>query len=237
MVSKDDHKALQGGGGSGEQGEDEWDTAWDDPEEKQEPAAQPHNASAVAAEDDEGSAWDTDDMDDKHSGDGMAADDEGDAWGWNDDERNPSSPVATKKPPPQPTPSTEGNTTRPTQPKEREMTLRETVTVTSIPDGVLATIQQIISDAQTLAAPSASHSPIAPAATALYTIPTLALAIYRATAPTAYTTKLPAGNLLIYNDASHLASLLREWQASQPPASRLRLDNDVAALETFAKRA
>ncbi|KAK0942713.1 ribosome biogenesis protein ytm1 [Friedmanniomyces endolithicus] len=237
MVSKDDHKALQGGGGSGEQGEDEWDTAWDDPEEKQEPAAQPHNASAVAAEDDEGSAWDTDDMDDKHSGDGMAADDEGDAWGWNDDERKPSSPVTTKKPPPQPTPSTEGNTTRPTQPKEREMTLRETFTVTSIPDGVLATIQQIISDAQTLAAPSASHSPIAPAATALYTIPTLALAIYRATAPTAYTTKLPAGNLLIYNDASHLASLLREWQASQPPASRLRLDNDVAALETFAKRA
>ncbi|KAK0894122.1 ribosome biogenesis protein ytm1 [Friedmanniomyces endolithicus] len=237
MVSKDDHQALQGGGGGGEEGGDEWDTVWDEPEENKEPAAQPHSAGAAAAEDDEGSAWDTDDMDDKNSGDGMVAEDGGDAWGWKDDERESSSPVATKKPPPQPTASTEANTARPTQPKEREMTLRETFTVTSIPEGVLTIIQRIISDAQTLATPSAAHSPIAPAATGLYTIPTLALAIYRATAPTAYTTKLPTGNLLIYNDASHLASLLREWQASQPPASRLRLDNDVLALETFAKRA
>ena len=116
------------------------------------------------------------------------------------------------------------------------MTLRETFMVTAVPDGVLELIQQIIHDAQTLANPAYHDSPIAPAATALYTIPTLALAIYRATAPTAYS-RLPTGNMLVYNDASHLASKLRDWQASEPPQSRLRLDNDVKALETFAKRA
>ncbi|TKA79790.1 hypothetical protein B0A55_03302 [Friedmanniomyces simplex] len=238
MVSKGDHQALQGGGG-GEEGEDEWDTAWDEPEEEQKSATQPAQQSsrASAAEDDEGSAWDTDDLDEKRSGDGTNGDEEGDAWGWGDEAQTPASPVATKKTPPHPAPSAKSNNDRAAQPKEREMTLRETFTVTSVPDGVLAIIQQIISNAQTLSGPSAANSPIAPAATGLYTIPTLALAIYRATAPTAYTTKLPTGNLLIYNDASHLASLLREWQASQPPASRLRLDNDVKALETFAKRA
>ena len=235
MVSKDDHQALQG---VAEEGEDEWDTAWDEPEEE------PQSAKAVAekletvpsANDDEGSAWDTEDMFDQRSGDGTTASDEGDAWGWGDDQQQQQaqSPVATKKVEPPPAANKGGDRSAPL--KEREMTLRETFTVTAVPDGVLGTIQQIISDAQTLAGPAYSSSPIAPAATGLYTIPTLALAIYRATAPTAYT-KLPTGNILIYNDASHLAAKLREWQAAEPPASRLRLDNDVKALETFARRA
>ena len=43
--------------------------------------------------------------------------------------------------------------------------------------------------------------------------------------------------MLIYNDASRLADQLREWQSSAPPGSRLKVDNDVNALQTFAKRA
>jgi protein transport protein DSL1/ZW10 len=235
MVSKDDHQVLQGGSG-GENGDDEWDTAWDEPEED----AQPEHTTAanepVADNDDDGSAWDTEDMDDKPSGSDGAGDDEGDAWGWGDDDQQqkPASAVASKKA--QPATEKNVNGDRSIQPQEREMTLRETFTVTAVPDGVLAIIQQIIADAQTLAGPSYANSPIAPAATALYTIPTLALAIYRATAPTAYS-KLATGNMLIYNDASHLASKLRDWQANEPPASRLRLDNDVKALESFAKKA
>ena len=245
MVSKDDEQALVGGGdgGTGEGGEDEWDTAWDEPEdekkltETQQPPSAP--AATLPQEEDEGSAWDTEDMDESKPTSHDGGDDEGDAWGWGDEEQKPSeSPVAIKQQQQQPPPRINGDHPPVQQPAERdrEMTLRETFTVTSIPDGILEILQQTISDAQTLAGPDYSSSPIAPAATALYTLPTLALAIYRATAPTAYT-KSPTGNMLIYNDASHLSSRLREWQSNQPPASRLRLDADVKALETFAKRA
>jgi len=234
MVSKDDHQAL-GGGGGGE--DDDWDAAWDEPEEEKaaeaETASAPAPAATTAAEDDDdGSAWDTEDADAKLSNEDNA-DDEGDAWGWGDGDNKPPTPVATKHREPA-APKTNGDP--PTKPSEREMTLRETFTVTSVPDGILEVLQQIITDAQTLVGSEYASSPIAPAATGLYTLPTLALAIYRATAPTAYA-KLPTGNMLIYNDASHLSSQLRSWQANQPPASRLRLDADVKALETFAKRA
>lgn len=43
--------------------------------------------------------------------------------------------------------------------------------------------------------------------------------------------------MLIYNDASRLSDQLRAWQATKPPASRLRLDNDAKALDNTAKRA
>jgi protein transport protein DSL1/ZW10 len=43
--------------------------------------------------------------------------------------------------------------------------------------------------------------------------------------------------MLIYNDTGRLSDQLRAWQAAQPPASRLRLDNDVKALDQFAKKA
>ncbi|KAK5123888.1 hypothetical protein LTR85_002084 [Meristemomyces frigidus] len=238
MVSKDDHAALAGDSAGAE---DDWDGAWEEPEEEK-PAAEGRQDSRAAAgtsggeEDDESSAWDTDDNDDKPAE--QAGDDEGDAWGWGDEDKS-ASPVATRQQQQQ-APSARVNGTEPNPakpPAEREMTLRETFTVTTIPDGILTILQRIISDAQTLAGPSYARSPIAPAATALYTLPTLALAIYRATAPTAYTTRLATGNMLIYNDASHLSSLLRSWQEEVPPASRLRLDSDVQALETFAKRA
>ncbi|KAK3072531.1 ribosome biogenesis protein ytm1 [Teratosphaeriaceae sp. CCFEE 6253] len=232
MVNKDDHQVLQGGGGE-KGGEEDWDSAWDEPEEEARAAKPPsvRRESAPKADDDEGSAWDTEDMDDQGSGDGKTGSDEGDGWGWGDERDKPPSPVANKKAQKAP-----ARIAPAAQPKERQMTLRETFTVTAVPNGVLQIIQHIIADAKTLSGPTYASSPIAPAATGLYTIPTLALAIYRATAPTAYT-KLPTGNMLIYNDASHLASRLREWQAAEPPASRLRLDNDVKALETFARRA
>ncbi|KAK4546213.1 hypothetical protein LTR36_002350 [Oleoguttula mirabilis] len=247
MVAREDHAAL-GGGAIEEGGEEEWDSAWEEPaeEEKEIPVEGRHGSSIVAAadgaeEDDESSAWDTNDPDDKPANEAAGDEEgEGDAWGWGDDEKAAASPVATK-PTSQSSSAKPNGTTptpTPTKPAEREMTLRETFTVTAIPSGILTIIQTLIADAQTLAGSAYASSPIAPAATGLYTLPTLALAIYRATALTAYTTKLAAtGNMLIYNDASHLSSLLRDWQNGEPEKSRLRLDGDVKALETFAKRA
>lgn len=231
MVGKGD--ALAGGDGA----EDEWDSAWDEEEAsgETETAKAPQPA---ADDDDEASAWDTDAAEEvKPAAEGSGgAGNEEDAWGWGDDEgpnqQQPPSPVVSKKQQPTPT----NGDRQAVKPVEREMTLRETFTVTAVPEGILAIIKETIADAQTLAGPAYAESPIAPAATGLYTLPTLALAIYRATAPTAYS-KLPSGNMLIYNDASHLASQLLEWQTAQPPASRLRLDNDVKSLEAFARKA
>lgn len=209
--------------------DDDWDTAWDEPEELAETV--PKKEEPAEDDDDDGSAWDMEDLDDEKK-----TDDDGgeDAWGWGDEEgsQKASSPVAAKKEPVK----ADGESKTSAKPAEQEMTLRETYTVTSIPDGILETIQQVISDAESLAGPEFASSPVTPAAAGLYSLPTLALAIYRATASTAYT-KLATGNMLIYNDASRLSDQLRAWQASQPPASRLRLDNDAKALDQFAKRA
>jgi centromere/kinetochore protein ZW10 len=229
MVAKED--AINDGG------EDEWDTAWDEPEPELSSPQKAPPPVQNADEDDDASAWEADFQDETPKPDGG---DEEDAWGWGDgdDTKVPKSgsPEVTSKD------AWRFNTTesvvsdQPADRAEREVTLREKFTVTAVPDGIQDLIQQVIQDAETLAGPEYSSSPIAPAANALYTLPTLALAIYRATATTAYA-KLPTGNMLIYNDSSRLADCLRAWQATQPPASRLRLDNDVAALEAFAKKA
>ena len=231
MVSREDAGLV---GSGGDEGEDEWDTAWDDAEEEPGAAAQLKQEDPLN-EDDDASAWDVDDDTSEDKSNNVEGED--DAWGWGDEENKTPSPVANRKAPP---PSQSGLSTNrpngqsPTQ--GQEMTLRETFTVTAIPEGILTILQATISDAQTLSGPDFSTSPIASVASALYTLPTLALAIYRATAPTAYN-KLDVGNMLIYNDASRLADQLRGWQAAQPAASRLRVDKDVSALETFAKRA
>lgn len=232
MVSQDDE--MLGGGQQG--GEDDWDTAWDEPDDGSVRGSEKKSTKAED-DDDDASAWDIDDEEvDKQDKTPNGEGGEEDAWGWGDGDEDagtkPSSPIATKR---QPQTSSKPNGS--TAPKEQELTLRETFTTTHVPDGILSILQTLISDAETLATdPSLSTSPITPAASALYTLPTLALAMYRATAPTAYS-RLETGNMLIYNDASHLAAQLRDWQASQPPASRLRLDKDADALDAFAKRA
>ncbi|OQO07641.1 hypothetical protein B0A48_07338 [Cryoendolithus antarcticus] len=226
MVGRDDALAASGNGG-----DDDWDSAWEEPSagSPERTAVAPASAAApnqAPIEDDEASAWDTDDLDDK-------ADETGEeAWGWGDGEdanKHPS-PVATRTTPAQ------TNGIAPSQPQQREVTLRESYTTTAVPATLLSQIQVVIKDAQTLFGPEYTESPIAPAAQGLYTLPTLALAIYRATAPTAYA-KIPVGNMLIYNDATCLSASLLAWQANTPPSSRLRLEADTNALETFAKRA
>lgn len=90
---------------------------------------------------------------------------------------------------------------------------------------------------------------IAQAATGLYTVPTLLLAMYRATAATCYE-KDVAGNMLMYNDCTRLAERLRAYladlahgeqhsdlPASQRASSRLRLDADLKGLDAFGRRA
>ncbi|THV98309.1 hypothetical protein D6D27_01608 [Aureobasidium pullulans] len=254
-VSKGD--AIMGGNDV-DDADDAWAADWeeDTPEPKAASTEQPATTTNDDHDDDDdASAWDMDDNDTNvASGTSAPAangeeDDAADAWGWGDDETateeapKPTSPKKTTKShgPPAAEKSTPSG--------DRELTLRETYTVTAVPDGILEIVMKVVSDAETLTDPSYSGSPIGPAASALYTLPTFILAIYRATASTAYS-KLDTGNMLIYNDASRLADQIRTFVARQAekdatstlpshlrPSSRLRLDNDIKALETFAKRA
>ncbi len=233
VVSKHD-MGLEDAAAAGKNDDDEWDAAWDEPEESTPAAAPQQNPPAdTNDDDDEASAWNIDEDDPLSKEDDAGANDEGDAWGWGDEDQKSASPRITAKQ------QKSASTTQPNGERndQQELTLRETFLVTAIPDGILRILQQTITDAQTLAGPRYADSPLSPASAALYTIPTLALAIYRATAPTAYTKVDGLGSMLIYNDASRLADQLHAWQADQPAQSRLKVDNDVAALHSFAKRA
>ncbi|KAI4724739.1 hypothetical protein E4T49_07497 [Aureobasidium sp. EXF-10728] len=251
-VSKGD--AIMGGTDV-DDADDAWAADWEEdaPETNEVETKKPE--PSTNDDDDDASAWDMDEEDVDVPADSAAPeaiggeieeDDAADAWGWGDDEQvtdettKPESPKKAAKPP---------TTNQTTASGDRELTLRETYTVTAVPDGMLEIIMQVVSDAETLTDPSYSGSPIGPAASALYTLPTFVLAMYRATASTAYG-KLDSGNMLIYNDASRLADQIRSFVNKQAekdatstlvmhlrPSSRLRLDNDIKALETFAKRA
>jgi centromere/kinetochore protein ZW10 len=237
-----------------DEADDAWAADWEEDTPSTKEADIKESEPATNDDDDDASAWDMEEdvADDRAKPSAPAAggedeeDDAADAWGWGDDEQTtddtskPDSPEKTKK---------AQKTGQATSSGDRELTLRETYTVTAVPDGMLEIVMQVVSDAETLTDPSYSGSPIGPAASALYTLPTFILAIYRATASTAYG-KLDSGNMLIYNDASRLADQIRSFVNKQAekdaastlpahlrPSSRLRLDNDIKALETFAKRA
>lgn len=244
-VVKREDPVLEGTGGGVE--EDEWDSAWDEPDDEK-----TATKSDVAAknqvtndDDDEDSntwgAWGAEDDEPPNQDESTAqneAEDENEDWGAWDDESSskPPSPITKRTDQPK---KVNGNPSQPTG--DQHLTLRETLTTTTIPSTLLTLLQNTISTAETLSSPTGPHatSPLAPAAIELFRLPTLALAIYRATAPTAYS-KLDdgVGNMLIYNDALHLSDLLRSWSNSRPAESgRLRLDADLVALEGLAKRA
>jgi centromere/kinetochore protein ZW10 len=220
------------------EGGDEWD-AWDEAAEETADAATAKASSADApatnaGEDDDFSAWDAEDTEDNKTKDDDEGDD-GEAWGWEDGQggtdKPSGSPKTLKK-----QPSRLSTKAKHAKPTEREITLKETYQITAVPSGIIRLIQQVINDAQILSQQSHADSPITPAATGLYSLPTLAFAIYRATATTAYA-NLPSGSIQIYNDATHLASQLQDLQNAQPPTSRLRLTADISTLHTFARRA
>ncbi|KAF1954011.1 WD40 repeat-like protein [Byssothecium circinans] len=132
-----------------------------------------------------------------------------------------------------------------------EITLRETYTVTAIPDSIIEIILQVVTDVGTLNSSELVSSAIAPASGGLYAIPSLLLAMYRATAATHYSRDV-AANMLIYNDCTRLSDRLRiflQEQAEKDSTSQLpqllrssvrlkpRLEEDIKAIEGFGKRA
>ncbi|OJD31106.1 rzz complex subunit zw10 [Diplodia corticola] len=259
MVSRDDAIMAAEAGEEAEEGWDAWDN--DDGEKPLEPAGtKAEKQETVEEEDMDADAWG---LDDDAEGDnateaksekgskGNPEEEDTDAWGWGDDEEAGEAGAAddqkggaTREQPSKPNGRTERSA-----PQERELTLREKYVVTGIPDAIMEVITQVVADAQALAQSKFSDSPIAPAGVGLYSIPTLILAMYRATAPVYYANDA-AGNMLAYNDSTRLVDEARGFLVKQAridgssdvphsskPSSRLRLDADLKAIESFSKRA
>jgi centromere/kinetochore protein ZW10 len=162
-----------------------------------------------------------------------AEDDPSEAWGWadegNDEEaEHPPSAQAAVRP----------------EPQTRELVLKETYSISSLPQAVLDLIFAIVEDGAALTQESYASSPVASQAAGLFSLPTLTLAMFRAVAPYYYAPGV-GGNMYLYNDSSYLAERLSEfaaaWKQRQDITPRaqnmLRLDNDVKSLQNFANRA
>ncbi|KAH6845410.1 hypothetical protein B0I37DRAFT_406934 [Chaetomium sp. MPI-CAGE-AT-0009] len=158
--------------------------------------------------------------------------DPSEAWGWGDegnvgeteDSKNPTAPRS--------------------EPETREMVLKETYSISSLPQPVLDLVFGIVEDGATLTHDSYANSPVATQAAGLFSLPTLVLAIFRAVSPHYYAPDI-GGNMYLYNDAAYLAEQLSEfattWKTRNDISTRaqnmLRLDNDIKSLQSFANRA
>lgn len=153
MVSRSEGKELAATGTTTEDDQD-W-SAWDDDETQQpaEPSDDSHRAaqtSSAPAEDDGIDAWGWGEEDDTQEvpaaeEDGPRAVEEAeageDAWGWGDEEAQETEPEPTKP---------VAKITAPGTQQTREMTLKETYNISSMPDPVLQLIFAILEDGATL---------------------------------------------------------------------------------------
>ncbi|PSN60397.1 hypothetical protein BS50DRAFT_535887 [Corynespora cassiicola Philippines] len=240
--------------GQEEQDED-WGAEWGDEEQKEEraegaaqaPDVEEEDMSAWGMDDDEETQEDTHDKPKAEEKTEAAEEEDVEAWGWGDDDDAKPGPQAEALSKPSAPSKANG------EPKqsEKEVTLRETYTVTAIPDSLLEIILQVVTDVGTLNSPDLVKSAIAPSSGGLYAIPSLLLAMYRATAATHYSKDI-AGNMLIYNDCTRLSDRLRNFLQEQTesdkssglpqhlrPSTRLKatLENDIKSIDGFGKRA
>ncbi|RYO22922.1 hypothetical protein AA0111_g9177 [Alternaria arborescens] len=239
---------------AGDEQEDDWAADWDEEGEVTEEKKQ-----TVEDEEEDMSAWGEDDdvvddeLKEQETKEKPADAEDADDWGADWDDETDIKPAASPKPartiPEQP--KTNGKPASQKQPANQEVTLRETYTVTAIPDAIMEIILQVIAEVDTLNSPEIVKSAIAPASGGLYAIPSLLLAMYRATAVMHYS-KDVASNMLIYNDCQRLSDRLRLFLQDQAekdqtsalpqhlqPSKRLKpmLESDIKSVDGFGKRA
>ncbi|OOQ83253.1 putative centromere/kinetochore protein zw10 [Penicillium brasilianum] len=214
---------------------DDWDANWDD--DKEEESTEGPAMVAHPEEDEDVSAWGLDEDAEEEpkpdaavpSGDDDADDD---AWGWGEDEGEEAQSNH-KKPLQADTAANAGQGGKAAQSSApREMTLKEVYTVTDIPDSILDIVRQQIHDSKNISEPPHSTSRVASSGAGLLALPTLILAMFKATSTPFYSLKLGSGQMYLYNDSLYLASQIRELMEEHGLS---RLSSDVEALEKFGK--
>ncbi|KAF4990395.1 hypothetical protein FGRMN_8530 [Fusarium graminum] len=220
----------------------DWGDAWaednDQPKDQGVPATKGPD-SCKAVEDDGADAWGWDEEDatmeakDKKQDPRDEEDDSAAAWGWGDDEGAQESTQTTAA----------KSKTPEAQNETRELVLKETYSISSMPEPVLDLIYAILEDGAALTRDDVEYAPVAATAPGLFGLPTFALALFRAISPYYYSLT-EGGNMYLYNDAMYLAEKLSEfadgWKKREEltPRARnmLRLGNDVKSLQGFANR-
>jgi centromere/kinetochore protein ZW10 len=136
--------------------DDDWGAAWDDDgdqpgDQAGEPEQANNNEEAAGVEEDAADAWgwgeeggetqEATKTQPKQQINADADDDAGDAWGWGDEDAPQDQPDrnAARRP-----------STAPAAPEQREMTLKETYNISSMPEPVLQLIFAILEDGATL---------------------------------------------------------------------------------------
>jgi centromere/kinetochore protein ZW10 len=236
--------------------ENDWGAEWGDEDE---PAKDGEGSAPQDVEEEDLSAWGIDDdepvdtakpeskTEEKKPADDEDAEDWGNDWGDDDDNKSVPSPKAHIKSPPRKTTGQSGSQ-KPVA--EQHVTLKETYTVTAIPDSIIDIILQVVADVEILNSSELVKSAISPASGGLFAIPSLLLAMYRATASVHYS-KDVAGNMLVYNDCERLSDRLRifiQEQAEKDQASTLpqllrpsvrltpKLEADIKTIDGFSRR-
>ncbi|KAH6643252.1 hypothetical protein BKA67DRAFT_632655 [Truncatella angustata] len=256
-VSRSEGAELAASGAPAAADDEDWGAAWDDSgHHAHQQGAEQNGAvdatrttNAPTSEDDGSDAWgawgEDDATGEQPAGTSTTAaaaqpvqdDDGADDWGaWGDD-------AAADEPLTLPSPQ-QTRTTRPAEQQTREMTLRETYKISSMPEPVLALISAILEDGAFLV--HSEGNPVATAAAGLFGLPTFILAMFRAISPHYYALDTSGGgNMFLYNDATYLserlADLAASWKGRHDLTTRavnmLRLDNDIKTLKAFAARA
>ena len=213
---------------------DDWNTDWNDDKETGE------QSTTLQPEEDDVSAWDSDAEPDQHriagrtdsASDGQD-DESAEAWGWdeesphrNQDDTSASNNAPVKKPP--------GSGINGDVPQGRQVTLKELYTITDIPDHILDIISKDVQEATDIKDPKYSTLANVSPSSGLLALPTFVLAMFRATAPSYYTSSLSNGNMHLYNDCMYITEKLRD-ASSAPELAQIRSDCD--SLEKFAKTA
>ncbi|KAJ5787159.1 hypothetical protein N7457_002149 [Penicillium paradoxum] len=216
---------------------DDWDADWG--HDKEDDA--PEKSTKPEEEEEDVSAWGLDD-DDTHETPGqtkqdepssMEDDDADDAWGWGDDDEDdqkvdsqPAHSQTTAQKKPDDVKSLVGSAS------PKEVTLKEVFTITDIPESVLRVVQQQINDSKDISQPIHANSRVASSGAGLLALPTLILAMFKATSSTFYSLKLNSGQMYLYNDSLYLADEIRKLVEEHELS---RLQPDVEALEKFGK--
>ncbi|KAJ9606111.1 ribosome biogenesis protein ytm1 [Cladophialophora chaetospira] len=209
---------------------DDWDSNWDeDARDISHPEAT-HKTVDSAEDDTDGWGFDDEDkaeqrLDSKNGSEADPEDeDAGDAWGWGDE-----SPTATKKTQPKAL-----NGAKRPQEVEQEVTLTELYSISEIPDHLIETIGRDLTDAHTLQETQHKSLDSASASRGLLALPTLALAMFRATAPSYYGASPSLTDIHRYNDSLYIAERLRDMNTAQNMPT---VEPDAKAMEKFAKMA
>ncbi|KAK7432380.1 ribosome biogenesis protein ytm1 [Neonectria magnoliae] len=228
---------------------DAWGEDWDEDKDQASNDPKPEAKDATKTDEDDGAdawgGWDEEETtaesssgskvseEDQVQKDGDDGEDSAAAWGWGDED-------TTEEPERESAPAS-----KPAHPQEetRELVLRETYNISSLPEPVLELISAILEDGAKLTREDNEDTTVAATAPGLFGIPTFALALFRAISPYYYSFS-DGGNMFLYNDATYLAEKLSEfsetWKKREDLSSRaknmLRLDNDIKSLQSFANR-